>query len=343
MRKARSKTFVPLTLFLLIGVLCAYGAKLRQVAMIDLPGDPGFNQVAIANGQVVISRPATNTIEIFSPVKRRVIARISQINDPRGIAVDDKGLHVYIALAGSNRIAAINSRDWQVEKLIPVTHRPEKVLWVADSKTLYVASTRDRTLTLLDPAVGRETRSLDLDGLPQDLVYDSARHALLVTLQDLSEVAALDTNGQVIGRFKLQASEPTGMALDSAHRRLYVAVRYAVVALNADTGAEMARIPAPGGTSTLALDPEGNMLYAAAGDGSVLAIDLARNAVDHELPTDVKGYSLAYDPAHKMLFMPGGREGRSKMVVLSPISLSEPAAPAATAQNPRGLAQTAQK
>jgi hypothetical protein len=40
--------------------------------------------------------------------------------------------------------------------------------------------------------------------------------------------------------------------------------------------------------------------------------------VDHELPTDVKGYSIAYDPAHKMLFLPGGREGRSKMVILSP-------------------------
>jgi DNA-binding beta-propeller fold protein YncE len=343
MQRARSKPFVPLALFVLSCALCAYGAKLRQVAMIDLPGDPGFNQVAIANGQVVISRPATNTVEIFSPAKRRVIARISQINDPRGIAVDDKGLHVYIALGGSNRIAAINSRDWQVERLIPVTHRPEKVIWVSEAKTLYVTSTLDRTLSLVDPAAGRETGVTELDGLPQELVYDPARQALLVTLQDLSEVAAIDRNGQVIGRFKLQASEPTGMALDSAQRRLYVAVRYAVVTLNADTGAELARIPAPGGTSTLALDPDGNMLYAASGDGSVLAIDRARNTVDHELPTDVKGYSLVYDPAHKMLFMPGGREGRSKLVVLSPISLGEPAAPAATAQKGAGLAQTAQK
>jgi DNA-binding beta-propeller fold protein YncE len=337
------RILVPLSLFMLSCVLCGYAAKLRQVAMIDLPGDPGFNQVAIANGQVVISRPATNTVEIFNPAKRRVIARISQINDPRGIAVDDKGLRAYIALGGSNRIAVINSRDWQVEKLIPVSHRPEKLLWSGESKALYVTSTLDRTLTLLDPVAGSETKVIDLDGLPQDLAYDPARHALLITLQDLSEVAAVDRSGQVIGRFKLRASEPTGIVLDGAHRRLYVAVRYAVVALNADDGTELVRIPAPGGTSTLALDPEGNMLFAAAGDGSVLAIDLNRNTVDHELPTDVKGYSLAYDPVRKMLFMPGGREGRSKMVVLSPISLSEPTPPAATAQKGTGLPQTAQK
>src|SRR5215831_8327256 len=115
-------------LFLLDIVSCAEAAtdtRLRQVAIVDLPGDPGFNQIAMANGQVVISRPATNTIEIFSPVKRRVIARISQIDDPRGIAVDDAGGKVFVALAGSKRIAVINSQNWQVEKLVPVAHRPE--------------------------------------------------------------------------------------------------------------------------------------------------------------------------------------------------------------------------
>src|SRR5262249_15240054 len=74
----RSPKFVAALFLLLIScAVASFGAKLRQVAMVDLPGDPGFNQIAVANGQIVMTRPATNTIEIFSPVKRRVIARIS--------------------------------------------------------------------------------------------------------------------------------------------------------------------------------------------------------------------------------------------------------------------------
>jgi hypothetical protein len=111
------------------------------------------------------------------------------------------------------------------------------------------------------------------------------------------------------------------------------------LALNADTGQELARIPAPGGTDALVLDPGGNLLYAAAGDGSVLAIDLNKNVVDHELPTDVKGYSIAYDPAHHMIFLPGGREGRSKMVILSPSGVPEQP----KMQNAAGPAPNAQK
>jgi len=316
--------------------------KLRQVGIVDLPGDPGFNQVAVANGEVVISRPATNTIEIFSPVKRRVIARISQINDPRGIAVDDAGGKVYIALAGSNRIAVVSSKNWQVEKLVPVAHRPEKLLWVADTKTLYCSSALDRTVSVVDPIGATETNVVELNALPQDLIEDPSRHTLLVSLQDSSQVVAIDGSNQIIGRFKLAASEPTGLALDSTHRRLYVAVRFAVLALDADSGAELFRIAAPGGTSTLVLDPGGNLLYAAAGDGSVLTIDLEHHLVDHELPTGVKGYSLAYDPAHKMLFLPGGREGRSKMVILTPMTVIDTPRPASV-QNPSSQGQTAKK
>ena len=186
-----------------------------------------------------------------------------------------------------------------------------------------------------------------MNALPQDMLYDSSRHQLLVSLQDLNQVVVLDLSSnshsnKIVETFKLAASEPTGLALDEGHRRLYVAVRFAVLVLNADDGSELARIAAPGGTDALVLDSADNLLYAAAGDGSVLAIDLARNKVDHELPTDVKGFSIAYDPSHKMLFFPGGREGRSKLVILRPVGIAEPNAPQ-NATGPAAAPQTAMK
>jgi len=319
MRKIKSFFFITI----LICSVYGFAAKLRQVALIDLTGSPGFNQVTMANGQVVITRPGTNTIEIFSPVKRRVVARISQINDPRGMAVDDEGGMLYVALAGNNSIIAVDTRSWKVEKIIPVEHRPDRLLWVPQNKTLYATSVLDRTLSAINLQTGSEGNVLELNALPQDLVYDPAKHAIVLSLQDQNQIALIDSSNKITGRYKLVASEPTGLALDEDRRRLYVAVRYAVLALNADTGQELARIPAPGGTDALVLDPGGNLLYAAAGDGSVLAIDLNKNVVDHELPTDVKGFSIAYDPAHHMIFLPGGREGRSKMVILSPSGVAE--------------------
>ncbi len=329
-----------LSLFVVLSwSMVAPAAKLKQVAMIDLPGNPGFNQVAVANGQVVITRPETNTIEIFNPIKRRIVARISQVDDPRGIAVNDAAQRVYIALAGSNRIAVVNSANWQVEQLIPLKSPPEKLLWAPEIRTLFVSSLRDRSVGVVDLSIGTETADVNLNALPEDMIYDSQRHELLVTLEDVNQIAALDRSNQISQRFRIAGSEPTGLALDSNHRRLYVAVRYAVLVLNADTGAEISRIPAPGGTNSLSLDAADNLLYAAAGDGSVLAIDIRRGVADYELPTDVKGYNIAYDAGHKMLFYPGGREGRAKLVILRPVAVNEEAAP----QNASGAAPGGQQ
>ncbi|HEV2987314.1 MAG TPA: YncE family protein [Candidatus Angelobacter sp.] len=341
MRNPRLLLFM-VVLSLSFSALGVSDAKLKQVAMIDLPGDPGFSQVALANGQVVITRPETNTVEIFNPVKRRVVARISQIENPRGIAVDEAGGRVYIAMASSNRIASVKTSDWQVERLIPVQHPPEKLLWVPETKVLYVSSLRDRVLTLVDPQGGVEKATIEMNALPQDMIFDSSRHKLLVSLQDQNQLVALDSSNKIADSFKLAGSEPTGLALDAAGRRLYVAVRFAVLVLNADDGSELARIPAPGGTDTLILDSQNRLLYAAGGDGSVLAIDLARNVIDHELPTEVKGFSIAYDPKNKMLFFPGGREGRSKLVILRPVGIGEQNTPQ-TAENPVTVGQTAMK
>lgn len=334
-----------LALFLIfIWTTAASAHKLKQVAMIDLPGNPGFNQVAIANGQVVITRPEINTVEIFSPVKRRVVARISHVDNPRGVAVDDAAQRVYIALADSKRIAVVNSANWQVQQLISLKSTPEKLLWVPERKTLFVSSVRDRSLAVVDLRLGAETANVELNALPQDMLYDPSRQQLLVSLQDVNQIAMLDQSNQIDSRrFRLTASEPTGLALDSSRRRLYVAVRYAVLVLNADTGSEISRIPAPGGTNSLSLAPEDNLLYAASGDGSVLAIDLNRGVADYELPTDVKGYSIAYDASRKMLFYPGGREGRAKLVILRPIAVNAPNAPQAASSSTPGSQQTAQK
>jgi len=250
-----------------------------------------------------------------------------------------------VALSGSNSIAVINSHNWIVEKLVPVKSRPEKLLWVKETKTLYSASTFNRTISTIDPIAGRESGVIDLNALPEDLAYDSGRRQLFVSLQDVSEIAVIDRSNKIVNYFHVTASEPTGLALDSVRNRLYVAVRYAVVALNLDNGSEILRIPAPGGTDALILDPSGSLLYAAGGDGSVLAIDLNRNVVDHEMSTDVKGFSLAYDAAHRMLFMPGAREGRSKMVILSPAPANDQPRPqtAASPANPPVGDQTAMK
>jgi hypothetical protein len=126
---------------------------------------------------------------------------------------------------------------------------------------------------------------------------------------------------QIVSRFKLNASQPTDIVYDARTRRLYIAARKAVLAINDQDGSETNRVEAPMGVDGLWLNPEARTLYAASpGELTVIKADNGQFAVADRIPSDIKGHNVAFDPQSNMVFLSGGREGRSAMLLLRPMS-----------------------
>ncbi len=66
---------------------------------------------------------------------------------------------------------------------------------------------------------------------------------------------------QIVSRFKVNASQPTEVVYDAHGRRLYVAARNVVLAINDQDGSETNRAEAPMGVDGMWLNPELRMLY----------------------------------------------------------------------------------
>jgi DNA-binding beta-propeller fold protein YncE len=307
--------------------------QLRPLAMVDLPGMPGFDEVVFANGNLVLTHNSANTVDIVDPTKRRLVAQIKGVDSPRGLAVDAAGGLLYVAAAGSNTIVVVSTADWKVVGVLGLRNSPERILYVPQMKSLLVASPMGRTVSVVStesvqkiaPTAMAELASFDVQGRPGDIAWDAEQKLAYVTLQDTNEVISLNPShpdSPVTRRTKLAASQPTAILFEPNSRRLFVAVRYAVLQLDANNGAETARVAAPPGTDSLWLDQSTNNLFAAAGDGtvSVISVNERRLAVRGEYKGDVRGHALAYDPANHLIFLTGGREGKSKMLVLRNIS-----------------------
>jgi DNA-binding beta-propeller fold protein YncE len=306
-------------LLIVVSLLSAtcFGARLRQIAMIDLPGQPGFDSVAIANGALLVAHSAADTVDILDLAKRRIVAQVKHVRGASGIAVDEKNGHVYLSAPDGHSIVVISSSTWDVEGVIPVQSEVEHILYVPVNNRLYLANSRDQSIAYVDFNDKNSVHSLDAGGMPERLVFDSGKNLIYATLQDKHSVAAYDLELKPVSQWTLKASQPTGMTLDATSRRLYVAVRYAVVTLDADSGAELSRVGAPAGVDSLWLDRESGTLYAAAG-GTVCIMRTRSGGLtlESELNVDVKGRSLAFDPQTKLIYMPGGREGRSKLLIM---------------------------
>ena len=312
----------------------ASAAQLRQIAIVEIPGPPGFGSVAFAGKYLLISHTAANTLDIFDPARRRVIAQVKDLSAPRGIAVDTEQGRIYVANSGNNTVALISTRTWKVENSFTLPSSPDAVLLVPQRQSLYVTSAHDRQLSSVHLETGK-IDSIAVNGLPQSLAYDRPQDLVFVSLQGDSAIVGLDAQNQVARRFQINAPLPTGLAFDEQANRLYVAVRGAVLVLDPTNGSELARVASSESTDTLWYDPDTRSVYAAAEDGSVNMIraDGAKYISDDELKTPVKGHSLAFDPGRGFVYMPGGHEGRSKLVILRRIA--SPGTSTAQKQDPR--------
>ena len=310
------------TFLLLLLPSSLFAAKLREIALLDIPGRPGFETLAFAKGFLVMAHNGASTVDIFDPAKRRFVAQISGIVSARGVAADDTANRVYIADAGTNAIDVVDSNNWQVIDRLRLSRAPENLLIIPGTTNMVATNPYARSLTLVSRQIDREMQVVDIGGRPELMAFDPVRNAILVTVEDLGEIVAyapsLERDAKPMSTIKINGSEPTGILLNPTSRTLFVAIRYAVLALDADTGAELSRVPVDGGTDRLWLDSTGGALYAASSDGTVTTIKVnGRQLVyDSEIKTDVKGHSLAFDPERKLIYVPGGREGRSKMVIL---------------------------
>ena len=94
-----------------------------------------------------------------------------------------------------------------------------------------------------------------------------------------------------------------------------------MLVLNADTGAELGRVPTNAGVDQVWFDDSTRSAYAASNGGVITMIhnDGSRFVAQQELNTAVRGHTVAFDAARSLVYVPGGFEGRSKLVILKRI------------------------
>ncbi len=298
---------------------------LQQLGMVDIPGSPGFDEVAVANGKVLLTHTAASSLDVVDPAKRRVVAQVVNLQSPRGIAVDQANGKVYVAQAGNNSIAVIKFEGWQYSGSIPLPQSPSTLALDDSGERLYWAGATSDSLSILDLSTRQNLGTIELGGRPRGMVWDHERGVAFVVLQDTSEVIAVDPKLQIVTRFKLNASQPTEVVYDAHSRRLYVAARKAVLAINDQDGSETGRVEAPMGVDGLWLNPEARLLYAASpGELTVIKADAGTFTLADSILSDIKGHNVAFDSQSNMVFLPGGREGKSAMLLLRPMSSDQP-------------------
>lgn len=126
-----------------------------------------------------------------------------------------------------------------------------------------VTLNQDNTLAFINPHVGLQNSKLEsivqLPGTGHDVVFSPRNQRIFVSLRNEGSVAVVDTNTRQLLRTVStgQGSQPTRLAIDEDGARVWVGLDGGnhVVALDARTGQETARIEVGKGLHTLTVEP----------------------------------------------------------------------------------------
>ena len=298
--------------------------NVKQVAILDLPGRPGFDQMVFAKGMLIIAHPSAGTVEIYDPFRRRVVGAVKDMSSPRGVSLSNDGAFVYIANHDANNVVVLDTEDWKVQRTIPVNGAPSAVIPVPNSHLLLVTLPEDSQVAAVDLGKGEQISQVDVGGRPEQLAFDTNRNIAYATVQDRKEIVAISPSMQISKHITLNGSLPTGIIFDKEQDRLYVSVRYAVLTIDPQSGQEVGRVPASGGVDTLWLDATSQNVFAAGGGSLFIMKAGSKLGEPVEVPVDVKGHTVAYDPTKNFIYVPGGREGRAKLLILKEVTPGQP-------------------
>jgi DNA-binding beta-propeller fold protein YncE len=178
---------------------------------------------------------------------------------------------------------------------------PDAILFDPASKRVFTFNGRSQDATAIDAASGQVAGTIALGGKPEFAVSDG-KGEIFVNIEDKSELLALDPRHlTVLHRWPLApGEEPSGLALDRAHRRLFaVCGNQKMVVVDADSGKVVATPPIGRGPDACTFDPKTGRAFSSNGRDGTLTV-IHEDGPDRfsevaTVPTQVGARTMAID------------------------------------------------
>jgi DNA-binding beta-propeller fold protein YncE len=227
-----------------------------------------------------------------------------------GVVVDPTSDLAFVTRSAANTVDVFDPRTMRLVKRIPVAEDPDGIFYDPLIKLAYVASSDAMLATLIDPSSQKSVGTIPLGGKPEFAAFDPETGLLYQNLEDANAVVAIDlAKRRVVQRWPLTGCEmPTGMAVDAADRRLFIACGKSSKLVIFDLGLHraVASVPIGFGADSVAYDPEWRRIYVTGFTGVLTVIDQAAPdafKVMDSIYLHFNAHTLAIDPVTHRLYV----------------------------------------
>ncbi|HEX5176886.1 MAG TPA: hypothetical protein VFV83_07655 [Chthoniobacteraceae bacterium] len=271
-------------------------------------------------------------LTIDSPAKRLYLSHSTKVvvvdlakGTVAGEIVDTPGVHGFVAVPELGRGFSTNGKEAKVSVVdlatlktiskVETGENPDALVYEPRHKQIYVFNHTGNSATVIDATSAKVVRTIPLAGSPEFAAIDSAAGRVYCNIEDKSEVAVIDTaKYEVVARWPVApGEEPSGIALDPAHHRLFSGCHNKMmVMLDTESGKVVATVPIGEHVDGCAFDEATQLVFASCGEGvTTIAKEEAPDklTVVQTLKTERGARTIALDPATHRIYLPTAKFG----------------------------------
>ena len=291
------------------------GGEYKVLKRATLGGEGGWDLLTVDPGarRLYLSRST------------RVMVVDADTLKPVGEIPGTSGVHGIAVAAGEGRGFTTNGRAnastiFDLQTLKPVGEaktgeNPDEVHYDPATHRVFAFNGRSGDVTVIDAKDGKVAGTIALGGKPE-LAASDGKGTVFVNLEDKGEVVALDGRDlKVVARWPLSpCQEPTGLALDAAHHRLFAACDNKMMAVvDADSGKVVTTVPIGEGPDGAAFDAERGLVFIPNGRDGTLTIVREVSPDKYEVAQTVEtarsARTIALDPKSHDVYLVAAQFG----------------------------------
>ncbi len=300
-----------LFVLLAIAVRCAVAAPdYKSVAEIPIGGEGGWDILTIDD----VGR------RLYLSHASKVVVVDIDANKIVGEITDTPGVHAFIAVpelqrgfssnGKENKASVVDLKTLKTIEKVDVGKNPDAVAYDPKRAEVYVFNHGDDSATVIGAKDAKVLATIPLGGRPEFPAIDAAKDRVYVNLEDKSEIAVIDAvKRQVVARWPLApGEEPTGLALDAAHHRLFATCHNKMMMMvDTDSGKVTGNVPIARGVDGCAFDDAMQLVFAPCGEGvTTIAKEETPDQlkVVQSLATERGARTIALDLTTHRIFLP---------------------------------------
>ena len=285
-------------------------------ATYPLPGPGRWDLLAVdpAHHHVYVSR--SDRVQVLDTQTGALAGTVEGTDGVHGIAIAESLGRGFTTDGHSNSVTEFDLSTFRKLQAIPVTGQsPDAALYDDYSKHLFVFNARSNNASVIDPVSGKEIGTVAFTGNPELGASDGKGH-VFVNIEDKAQLVVINASSlQIEHVWGLEGcEEPSGLALDIAHARLFSVCQNGTMAItDANDGHAVARVAIGEGPDGAAFDPQSQDAFSPNGKSGTLTIvhedDPGHFTVVQTLATQRSARTIALDPTTHRLYLPAAQFG----------------------------------